>query len=125
MAYISDTARFSILDMIPCDVWQEPEQEQEPNPRHEPICSDPEKYLCIVDEEAWNYRGDFTACTYTAALYMGSHTGVGAEYLKTCRLAPEETARTILAHYLRNWARMEPEEIAALLLEESDALANG
>lgn len=30
MAYISDTARFSILDMIPCDVWQEPEQEQEP-----------------------------------------------------------------------------------------------
>lgn len=125
MAYISDNARFTILDMIPCDVWEEPEQEQEPNPRHEPICSDPERYLCVIDEEAWDYYGSFTACTYTAALYMGSHTGVGAEYLKTCRLAPEETARTILAHYIRQWARMEDDDTAALLLEEADALANG
>lgn len=122
MAYISDNARFSILDMIPCDVWQEPEQEQEPNPRREPICSDPERYLCVIDEEAWNYHGDFTACTYTAALYMGSHTGVSAEYLEDCTPAPEPIARAILAHYLRQWARLEDQETADLLREEAENL---
>lgn len=125
MAYISDTARFTILDMIPCDVWEEPEQEQEPNLRHEPICSDPERYLCVIDEEAWDYYGSFTACTFTAALYMGSHTGVGAEYLKTCSLAPEETARTILAHYIRQWARMEDDDTAELLRDAAEEIANG
>ena len=117
MAYISDNARFSILDMIPCDVWQEPEDD---DPRT--TCSDPERYLCVIDEEAWDYHGSFTACTYTAALYMGSHTGVGAEYLKACTLAPEPIARAILAHYLRQWARLEDQEAADLLREEAEAL---
>lgn len=124
MAYISDNARFSILDMIPCDVWEDIE-----NPGVyglQGITSDPERYLCIVDEEPYDYAGNFTACTFTAALYQGEHIGVCAEYLRDrCSLAPEETARTILAHYLRNWARMEDDDTAALLREEADALANG
>lgn len=123
MAYISDTARFTVLDDIPADVWEEPEQEQEHNPRREPICSDPERYLCVIDEEAWDYHGSFTACTYTAALYMGSHTGVSAEYLKTCTLADEATARTIIAHYLRNWATMEDEDAAELLRDAAEEIA--
>lgn len=124
MAYISDTARFSILDMIPCDVWEDIE-----NPGVyglQGITSDPERYLCIVDEEPYDYAGNFTACTFTAALYQGEHIGVCAEYLRDrCTLADEATARKILAHYIRNWARMEDDETAALLLEEADALANG
>lgn len=124
MAYVSDTARFSILDAIPCDVWEDIE-----NPGVyglQGITSDPERYLCIVDEEPYDYAGNFTACTFTDALYQGEHIGVSAEYLRDrCTLADEATARTILAHYIRQWARMEPEEIAALLLEEADALANG
>lgn len=124
MAYISDTARFSILDMIPCDVWEDIE-----NPGVyglQGITSDPERYLCIVDEEPYDYAGNFTACTFTAALYQGEHIGVSAEYLRDrCTLADEATARKILAHYLRNWARMEDDDTAALLLEEADALANG
>lgn len=124
MAYISDNARFSILDMIPCDVWEDIE-----NPGVyglQGITSDPERYLCIVDEEPYDYAGNFTACTFTAALYQGEHIGVSAEYLRDrCTIAPEETARKILAHYIRNWARMEDDDTAALLLDEADALANG
>lgn len=124
MAYISDTARFSILDMIPCDVWEDIE-----NPGVyglQGITSDPERYLCIVDEEPYDYAGNFTACTFTAALYQGEHIGVSAEYLRDrCTLADEATARKILAFYIRNWARMEDDDTAALLLEEAEALANG
>ena len=124
MAYISDTARFSILDMIPCDVWEDIE-----NPGVyglQGITSDPERYLCIVDEEPYDYAGNFTACTYTAALYQGEHIGVCAEYLRDrCTLAPEKTARTILAHYIRQWARMEDDDAAALLLEEAERIKQG
>lgn len=124
MPYISDNARFSILDMIPCDVWEDIE-----NPGVyglQGITSDPERYLCIVDEEPYDYAGNFTACTFTAALYQGEHIGVSAEYLRDrCTLAPEETARTILAHYLRNWARMEDDDTAALLLEEAERIKQG
>lgn len=121
MAYISNNARFTILDMIPCDVWQEPEHTGVYGLQG--ITSDPEQYLCIVDEEPYDYAGNFTACTYTAALYQGEHIGASAEYLRDrCSLAPEETARTILAHYLRQWARLEDQDTAALLLEEAEAL---
>lgn len=124
MAYIRKHARFSILDMIPCDVWQEPEHTGVYGLQG--ITSDPERYLCIVDEEPYDYAGNFTACTFTAALYQGEHIGVSAEYLRDrCTLADEATARTILAHYIRQWARMEDDDTAALLLEEADALANG
>ena len=121
MTYVSKHARFSILDMIPCDVWQEPAND---DPRT--ICSDPDKYLCIVGEEPADYHGNFFACVYSANLYQREHVPASAEYLRDrCSLAPEETARTILAHYIRNWARMEDDDTAALLLEEADALANG
>ena len=121
MAYISDNARFSILDMIPCDVWQEPEDD---DPRT--ACSDHDKYLCIVGEEPADYHGNFFACVYSEALYQREHVPASYQYLRDrCSLAPEETARAILAHYLRNWARMEDDDTAALLLEEADALANG
>lgn len=121
MTYIRKHARFSILDDVPADVWQEPEED---DPRTH--VTDPDKYLCIVGDEPADYHGNFFACTYTAALYQGAHVPVSAEYLRDrCTLADEATARKILAHYLRNWARMEPEEIAGLLLEEADALANG
>lgn len=121
MPYISDTARFTILDMIPCDVWQEPAND---DPRT--ACSDPDKYLCIVGEEPADYHGNFFACTYTAALYQGAHVPVSAEYLReSCTLADEATARTILAHYLRNWARMEDDDTAALLLEEAERIKQG
>ena len=123
MAYISDTARFSILDMIPCDVWQEPEHTGVYGLHG--ITSDPERYLCIVDEEPYDYAGNFTACTFTAALYQGEHIGVSAEYLRDrCTLADEATARKILAHYIRQWARMEDDDTAALLLEEADRIAS-
>lgn len=105
MAYISDTARFSILDMIPCDVWEEPEST---DPRT--ICSDPDKYLCIVGEEPADYHGSFQACVYSANLCQREHVPASYQYLRDrCTIAPEETARAILAHYLRNWATMEPE----------------
>lgn len=124
MTYISDTARFSILDMIPCDVWEDIE-----NPGVyglQGITSDPERYLCIVDEEPYDYAGNFTACTFTAALYQGEHIGVCAEYLRDrCTLADEATARKILAHYIRQWARMEDDDAAALLLEEAERIKQG
>lgn len=124
MPYISDTARFSILDMIPCDVWEDIE-----NPGVyglQGITSDPERYLCIVDEEPYDYAGNFTACTFTAALYQGEHIGVCAEYLRDrCTLADEATARKILAHYLRNWARMEDDDTAELLRDAAEEIANG
>ena len=109
MSYISTHARFTILDDIPADVWQE---------------TDPTEYLCIVGEEPADYHGNFSACTFTAALYQGEHVPASADYLrKSCTLAPEETARKILAFYLRNWAQIEDEDTAALLLEEADRIA--
>lgn len=109
MAYIRKHARFTILDQVPADVWQE---------------SSPAGYLCIVDEEPADYHGNFTACTFTAALYQGEHVPVSAEYLRDrCTLADEATARKILAFYLRNWANIEDEDAAALLLEEADRIA--
>ena len=120
MAYISDTARFSILDMIPCDVWQEPEV---PDPENYTLLT---PYLCIVDEEPADYHGNFQACVYSEALYQREHVPASYQYLRDrCTLADEATARKIIAHYLRNWARMEDDDTAALLLEEAEALANG
>lgn len=115
MPYIRDHARFSVLDDIPADVWQEPEEHD--------TGSDPDRYLCIVSEEPHDYAGSFTACVYSQALYQREHVGAGAEYLKTCTLADEATARKILAHYLRSWARIEEPETAALLLEDADRIA--
>ena len=121
MTYIRKHARFSILDAIPADVWQEPE---DTDPRT--CVTDPERYLCIVGDEPADYHGNFFACTYTAALYQGEHVPASYQYLRDrCTLADEATARKIIAHYLRNWARMEPEEIAALLLEEAERIKQG
>ncbi len=117
MAYISDNARFSILDMIPCDVWQEPTNDDHG--------SDPDRYLCIVSEEPHDYDGSFTACVYSEALYQREHVGVASWYLEKCTPAPEPIARAILAHYIRQWARLEDQDTADLLREEADALANG
>lgn len=121
MTYIRKHARFTILDDVPADVWEEPEHQ------HAPIAgtsSDPERYLCIVDEDPYDYAGNFTACTYTAALYQGEHIGVSAEYLRDrCTLADEATARKILAFYLRNWASMEDDDTADLLREDADRIA--
>lgn len=123
MTYIRDHARFTIFDDMPVDVWQEPE--------HTPcngllgITSDPEKYLCIIGEEPWDYYGSFTACTFTRALYQCVHIGVSAEYLESCELAPEDIARKILAFYLRNWASMEDDDTAELLRDEADRIARG
>lgn len=110
MAYISDNARFNILDDVPADVWEE---------------TDPAAYLCIIGEEPHDYYGSFSACVYTSALYRGEHVGASAEYLATCALAPEDTARRILAHYLRQWASLEDEDAAALLLEDAERIARG
>lgn len=108
MTYIRKHARFTILDDMPADVWQEPEG-----------------FLCIVGEEPADYHGDFSACTFTPALYRGEHVPVSADYLrKSCTLADEATARKILAFYLREWARIEDPDAAELLREEADALAN-
>jgi len=122
MTYIRKHARFTILDSIPADVWEEPEHTGVYGLQG--ITSDPERYLCIVDEEPYDYAGNFTACTFTAALYQGEHIGVSAEYLRDrCTLADEATARKILAHYIRNWARMEDDDAAALLLEEAERIS--
>jgi len=124
MTYISKHARFTILDDMPADVWEEPEHTGVYGLQG--ITSDPERYLCIVDEEPYDYAGNFTACTFTAALYQGEHIGVSAEYLRDrCTLADEATARTILAHYIRQWARMEDDDTAALLLEEAERIKQG
>ncbi len=119
MAYIRKHARFTILDDVPCDVWQEPEDDE---PRT--CVTDQEKYLCIVDEEPYDYNGNFTACTFTAALYQGEHIGVSADYLRDrCTLADEETARKILAFYVRNWASIEDEDTAEILREDADRIS--
>ena len=123
MPYIRKHARFTILDDVPADVWQEPEHQ------HAPLAgtsSDPDKYLCIVGDEPADYHGNFFACTFTAALYQGEHVPVSAEYLRDrCTLADEATARKILAFYIRNWARMEDDDTAALLLEEAERIKQG
>lgn len=123
MAYVRDHARFTILDDVPADVWQE--QEHTPGDGLLGITSDPEKYLCITGEEPFDYYGSFTACTFTRALYQCVHIGVSAEYLASCELAPEETARKILAFYLRNWAHIEDDDTAALLLEDAERITRG
>ena len=122
MTYVRKHARFNILDDIPADVWQEPEEHQ-----HAPLAgtsSDPDKYLCIVGDEPADYHGNFYGCTFTAALYQGEHVPVSAEYLRDrCTLADEATARKILAFYVRNWANIEDEETADLLRDEADRIA--
>lgn len=121
MTYVRKHARFSILDDVPCDVWEEPE--------HQPnellgTTSDPDKYLCIVGDEPADYDGNFCACTFTRATYQGAHVPVSAEYLRDrCTLAPEETARMILAHYLRVWAIHEDDDAAEILRDEADRIA--
>lgn len=121
MTYIQEHARFAILDSVPCDVWEEEEHQ------HAPIAgasSDPDKYLCIVGDEPADYDGNFCACTFTRATYQGEHVPVSAEYLRDrCTLAPEETARRIIAFYLRNWASVENDDTAALLLEDADQIS--
>lgn len=122
MTYIRKHARFTILDDVPADVWEESEHQ------HAPLAgasSDPDKYLCIVGDEAFDYSGSFGACTFTAALYQGEHVPVSAEYLhKACTLADEATARKVLAFYLRNWANVEDEDAAELLRDEAERIAN-
>lgn len=119
MTYVRKHARFTVLDDIPADVWEEPEDDEPCT-----CVTDPEKYLCIVGDEPADYRGSFSACTYTAALYQGQHTPVSAEYLReSCTLADEATARKIIAHYLRIWATMEDDDAAALLLEDAEEIS--
>lgn len=109
MSYIRDHARFSILDDMPADVWQE---------------SDPTGYLCIVGEEPADYHGSFTACAYSQALSQCEHVPAAADYLRDrCTLAPEPIARRIIAHYLRVWAIHEDEDAADLLRDEADRIA--
>lgn len=124
MPYVRSRARFTVLDDIPADVWQEPEHT--PGDGLLGITSDPEKYLCIVGEEPADYHGNFTACTFTAALYQCVHVPVSADYLRDrCELADEETARKIIAFYLRNWAAIEDEDAAELLRDEAERIARG
>ena len=124
MTYVSKHARFTVLDGIPADGWQESTTEDVTN-EHVPIITDPDKYLCIVGEEAYDYDGSFTACVYSSALYRRDHVGVSYEYLRdSCTLAPEETARKIIAHYLRVWADMEDPDTADILVEEAERVAN-
>ena len=117
MPYIRKHARFTVLDDIPADVWQEPTTHD--------TGSDPDRYLCIVSEEPHDYDGSFTACVFSEALYQREHVGAASWYLETCTLAPEPVARKILAFYLRNWANIEDPETAALLLEDADRIAQG
>lgn len=116
MAYIRDHARFTVLDDMPADVWQEPTTHDHG--------SDPDRYLCIVSEEPHDYDGSFSACVFSEALYQREHVGASAEYLKSCTLAPEPIARKILAWYLREWARIEDDDAAALLLDDADRIAS-
>lgn len=121
MTYIRKHARFTILDDVPADVWQEPEEHQ-----HAPLAgtsSDPDKYLCIVGDDPADYHGNFYACTFTAAMYQGEHVPVSADYLRKCTPAPEDVTRKILAFYIRNWSAMENDEIAALLREDADQIS--
>lgn len=118
MTYIRKHARFTVLDDVPADVWQEPEV---PDPENYTLLT---PYLCIVGDEPADYHGSFFACTFTAALYQGEHVPVSAEYLRDrCTLADEATARKILAHYLRNWATMEDDDAAELLRDEADQIS--
>ena len=111
MAYIRDTARFSILDDIPADVWQE---------------NATDGYLCIVDEEPFDYHGSFTACTFTAALDYGEHVPVSAMYLRDhCTPADEQTARKILAFYIHVWADSESGDAADILHNEAARIEAG
>lgn len=120
MTYISKNARFTILDDIPADVWEEPE---DTDPRT--ATSDPDRYLCIVGDEPADYHGNFTVCIYSAALYQREHTAASAEYLRDrCSLADEATARKIIAHYLRHWATMEDEDAAELLRDAAEEIAH-
>lgn len=116
MPYIQKHARFQLpdLDNMPADVWQEPE---DTSPRT--CVQDPERYLCIVGEEAFDYDGSFTACTYTAARYRGSHCGVSPAYLRKCTHAPEDIAREIIANYMRFWASIEQDADTADLLHDA------
>ena len=123
MPYIQKHARFKLpdLDNMPADVWEEPTPEPEPRERipRGPICTDPERYLCIVDEVAADYYGNFEACTYTAARYRGEHCGVSPEYLRKCTPAPEDIAREIIADYLRFWASTEQDPDEAEFLHDT------
>lgn len=127
MPYIQKHARFTLpdLDGMPADVWEEPE---DTSPRT--CVQDPERYLCIVGEEAFDYFGNFTACSYTAARYRCEHCGVSPDYLRKCQPAPEPIAREIIADYLRFMAYVErmtnPDENAAELLEDiADRIETG
>ena len=112
MAYIRDTARFSILDDIPADVWQENDRE-----------GNSLGYLCIVDEEPADFDGSFLACTFTPSLQQCEHVPAFANYLRDyCTPADEATARKVLAFYLRNWANVENEDAAELLRDEADRI---
>ena len=124
MPYIRKHARFFILDDMPADVWEDPTQQGVYG--MDGIAPDPERYLCIVSEEPYDYNGNFTACTFTAALYQGEHIGVSADYLRDrCTLADEETARKVIAFYLRNWANVEDPSTAELLRDEAERIARG
>lgn len=129
MTYVRDQARFTVLDSIPADVWQEA-QEERVTPSA-PIVTDPECYLCIVGDEPADYYGQFSACAYTLAGHRTSHCEVGDIYLATrCTPAPESTAREIIADYLRFMAYVEcmtnPDENAAELLEDvADRIETG
>lgn len=117
MPYIQDHARYQLpdLDNMPADVWEEPE---DTSPRT--CVQDPERYLCIVGEEAFDYDGSFTACTYTVARYRGSHCGVSYQYLRDrCTPAPEHIAREIIADYMRFWASIEQDADTADLLHDA------
>lgn len=116
MPYIQDHARYQLpdLDNMPADVWEEPE---DTSPRT--CVQDREMYLCIVGEEAYDYFGNFTACSYTAARYRGEHCGVSPAYLRKCQPAPEPIAREIIADYMRFWASIEQDADTADLLHDA------
>lgn len=117
MPYIQDHARYQLpdLDNMPADVWQEPE---DTSPRT--CVQDQERYLCIVGEEAYDYFGNFTACTYTAARSRGEHVPASADYLRDrCNPAPEDVAREIIADYMRFWASIEQDPDEADLLHDA------
>lgn len=105
MPYIQDHARYQLpdLDNMPADVWEE-------------IGG----YLCIVGEEPADYRGSFTACTYSLARSRGEHVPASADYLRDkCSPAPEDIAREIIADYMRFWASTEQDPDEADLLHDA------